>query len=481
MSHLLYALLIIPILIGISVIRAMTGKKTLPLGADFDGYSEEDVAYAEKLSEMIRYKTIAIDAGGEEAQFDAYRAKLDTLFPLFFSRVAEIDIDGAYLWKIGGTSCEKPALVLAHSDVVDADGQWEHPPFSGVIQDGMIYGRGVLDNKGMLCTLLSALERLLGEGFTPKQDLYIASTHNEESSSGGAIRCREYFEGEGITLASVLDEGGMITCGIMPGIQHDVAMAGLCEKGYIDLRFIAKSSGGHSGSPSKGNPLARLAALINHVETRRVFKTKLSPTVRGMFHAVAPYMGFSYRLLLSNFWLYGGLLKITLPRISPDMGAMLRTTIVFTRCEGSGANNVIPTMASAIANIRTLPGESCEEVISKLSRLAKKYDIETVVLSQKEASSETSIKSEVVTAIFDTIRQVFPGTVVSPYMTIGATDCCRLDGLSDHIIRFSPLRATGEELEAVHGNNERLGIAALGRGVAFFYQYFKQMEESTCN
>ena len=152
---------------------------------------------------------------------------------------------------------------------------------------------------------------------------------------------------------------------------------------------------------------------------------------------------------------------------------MMQTTIVFTRCEGSSANNVIPTTASAIANIRNLPGDSFEEVTDKLSRIANKYGIETEVIMQKAASSETSVKSDVVAALSSTIMQVFPGTIVTPYMTIGATDCCRLDGLSEHIIRFSPLRVTSDELAAVHGDNERIGVAQLGRGVEFFYMYIK--------
>ena len=473
MINLLYILLAIPVLIGISVVRAVLCKKTPPAGRSFDDYSDEDLVYAKKLSEMIRYKTIAADAGGEQLQFDEFKKTLASLFPEFYSRAEEIGIDGAYLWKIKGAACDRPALILAHCDIVEAEGEWEFPPFDGVVKDGFIHGRGAFDNKGMLCAVLSAAERLLEQGFTPRHDIYVGSTQNEETSSAGVFRIRDYIEKNGIVLGSILDEGGAITCGVMPGIENDMAMVGLCEKGYIDIRFTAKGSGGHSSSPAKGNPLARVAAFINYIETKNVFKKRLTPTVRNMFHAVAPYMRFPHRLLLGNFWLYGGLLKVVLPKIDPYIRAMMQTTIVFTRCEGSSANNVIPTAASAVANIRNLPGESCEEVAAKLSNLATKFGLEAEVLSEKPASSETSAESEAVTALSGMIEQVFPGTIVTPYMATGASDCCRLDGLTGNIVRFSPLRVSGDELAAVHGDNERLGIAQLGLGVEFFRLYLQ--------
>ena len=475
MIYLLYILLVIPLLIGVTAVRAVLCKKTLPAGKRYDKHSDEDLVYAERLSEMIKFKTIAVDAGGDQLQFDGFKKKLGELFPVFLRRAEEILIDGAYLWKIKGATDGKPALILAHCDVVEADGGWEAPPFDGVIKDGFIHGRGAFDNKGMLCALLSAAEHLLEEGFTPQYDIYIGSTHNEESSSEGIFHCRDYFEQNGIAFRSILDEGGAVTCGMMPGVENDMAMVGLCEKGYMDIRFTFKGSGGHSSSPAKGNPLAQLSAFINYIENKKVFRKRIPPTVREMFRAVAPHMRFPHRLLLCNFWLYSGLLKAVLPGIDPNIGAMMQTTIVFTRCEGSSSNNVIPTTAWAVANIRNLPGESCEEVAAKLSAIAKKFGLEAEVLSEKCASSETSAESDAVAALSGMIGQVFPGTVVTPYMTTGATDCCRLDSLSEQIVRFSPLRVTGEELEAVHGDNERLGIAQLGRGVEFFKLYLSEM------
>jgi len=259
MIYLLYVLLVIPVLLGVCVVRAVLGKKTQPPARSFDGYSDDDLAYAEKLSEMIRYKTIATDVGGEQAQFDALREKLGTLFPVFFSRVEDIRIDGAYLWKIKGKTSGKSALMLAHCDIVEAEGEWEIPPFDGVIKDGVVHGRGAFDNKGMLCAVLSAAERLLEDGFTPQHDIYVASTQNEETSSAGIFRCRDYFEQNGIALDSILDEGGAITCDVMPGIKNDMAMVGLCEKGYMDMRFTIRGSGGHRFS---GRPACRPMSLL---------------------------------------------------------------------------------------------------------------------------------------------------------------------------------------------------------------------------
>ena len=455
----------------VSIIRAFVIKKSLPVNDVFGSWSPEDMLCAEKLSEMVKFKTLGVTSGGDQAEFDRYRDKLDLLFPEFFSHVEELSIEGAYVWRIKGAGGGLPALILAHSDIVEAQGKWDDPPFAGIIKDGKIYGRGTLDNKGMLCAALTASEKLLCNGFAPKDDVYIVSTQNEETTSAGAINCREYFEKNGIRFGSILDEGGAITCDVMPGVANDMALAGLCEKGYIDMRFTAVSSGGHSSSPGKGTPIARLAAFVNHIETRRVFRIRILPTLRDMFKAVSPHMAFPYRLLLGNFRLYGLLLRLVLPGISPQIGAMMKTTIVFTRCEGGEANNVIPTSASVTANIRNLPGESCEEVIEKLEGIAKRYGITAEVVSRKPASSVTRADSEVVRRVFSIVEKIHPGAIAVPYLTIGATDCCRLNGLSDNIIRFSPLRASGEEVDAMHGDNERIGIAELGRAADFFLEY----------
>ena len=467
---------ILAALVLISVVRALIHKKNLPVGCGYAEYTQDDLLCAQRLAEMVRYKTIAADAGGDPQVFEEYGKKLKALFPAFFKHAQETPIDGAFMWKISGAGGQPPALVLAHSDVVEAAGEWVRPPFAGIIEDGKVHGRGVIDNKGMLCSALHAMDSLLQAGYVPRSDIYFVSTKNEETTGAGAARCREYFEQNGLRFASILDEGGAVTCDAMPGIHNDMAMMGLCEKGYIDVRFTAKSSGGHSASPAKGTPLARLAGFIHYIEKHKIFDTKILPTVRDMFKAVSPHMSFPFRILLGNFWLYGPLLKVLLPVISPSVGSMLKTTMVFTRCEGSTANNVIPTKATAVANIRNLPGESCEEVVGKLARIAERYGLETEILYQKPASSETPAKSEGVQALVNIIEQVFPGTVTAPYMTVGATDCCRLDGLSDNIIRFSPLRSTSDELSAMHGDNERVGIAELGRAVTFFLTYFKCME-----
>ncbi len=145
---------------------------------------------------------------------------------MFFSSAKRIDIDGAYVYLLKGNSSDNPNAILAHSDVVEATGDWEYPPFDGIIKDGKIHGRGTIDNKGMYIAVLSAAEELINSGFIPENDIYIVSTMNEESTSKGILNCKEYFDKNNIEFGSILDEGGAVTCDAMPGIKNDIALLG---------------------------------------------------------------------------------------------------------------------------------------------------------------------------------------------------------------------------------------------------------------
>ncbi len=197
-------------------------------------------------------------------------------------------------------------------------------------------------------------------------------------------------------------------------------------------------------------------------------------TVSQMLSSIAPYMTFPLRLLLGNMWLFKPIAKAVLPAFSPSIGAMMKTTIVFTRAEGSGLNNVIPETAKMVANIRNMPTQSKEAVFAKLAKTAKKHDLEMNILYDKSASSLTDANHKEFRVIKETIQKTMPSTIVCPYVTIGATDCCHLDKFSDAIIRFSPIRVSGEQLSAMHGINENVGVAELEKAIEFFYNYIKQ-------
>jgi carboxypeptidase PM20D1 len=149
------------------------------------------------------------------------------------------------------------------------------------------------------------------------------------------------------------------------GIKGNFAMAGVFEKGKADVRFTARSAGGHASAPGKHTPVARIADFVWTFEHKKVFKRKMLPEVQALFEQLAPYAPFYMRLLFGNMWLFRPLLIRVLPAISAQAGAMLQTTIAFTRLSGSDAYNVLPQEATLGANMRFIPHEGMEKSLKK--------------------------------------------------------------------------------------------------------------------
>ncbi len=474
----IYLYIAIAVIVGLlltAVLRTLLIKKSIPPINNYEALDKKkEQQLFEDLSKLLAIKTVDGEEDCEKA-FEKYENELKTLFPKCFESCESMKIDGAFLYRFSGDkNSENPTLILAHCDVVEENGKWEHSAFSPSLEGGKIFARGTIDNKGMAFSFFSAMEKFIASGGKLRNDLYFLSTKNEESTSFGAKSAREYFKKENLKFSVIFDEGGAVTCEAMPGIANDIALLGLCEKGYFDIEFSAKSKGGHSGSPLTSNPIHRLSKFVCEVEKKGYFKVSMPKTVSEMLSSIAPYMTFPLRFLLGNMWLFKPVVKAVLPAFSPSIGAMMKTTIVFTRAEGSVANNVIPETAKMVANIRNLPTEDKEEVFAKLAKTAKKHDIEMNILYDKSASSLTEASHKEVEMIKETIEKTMPSTLVCPYVTIGATDCCHLDEFSDAIVRFSPIRATAEQIAAMHGIDENIGVSELEKAIEFFYNYIKQ-------
>ena len=172
---------------------------------------------------------------------------------------------------------------MSHQDVVEAGGTWEHEPFSGDIDEtGRVWGRGTVDTKASLFCIFTAFEELMKEGYVPEVDVYIGSSCTEEWSGEGAPATVAYLKEQGIELALVLDEGGMILEEPVGGVKGTYAMIGLVEKGYGDVKFTARSNGGHASAPTKNTPLVRLGKFMAEVEKHSPFESKFSPTGRDV-------------------------------------------------------------------------------------------------------------------------------------------------------------------------------------------------------
>ena len=465
---------IIVLLLLIAVIRTLAIKAKPVSGEGKAAFTpEEEEHYARTLSEMIKVPTISKGEGEDKSEFHKLHAVLRELFPNIHSKLEMTEIDGniIYHWQ-GRDSSLDPILLMGHQDVVPAtETDWVHDPFSGDIEGGNIHGRGAMDCKCTVMAEMAAVEELLAEDFVPGRDVYLAYACNEETSGGGAPKLVKYLKDKGIHLCVAMDEGGAIVDKVLPGMTSRCAAVGIVEKGTVHLKFTAKGKGGHSSTPPRNSPFARLSAFVCRIEKKNPFKTVITPPVEIMLSSIAPYLTFPLRLVFGNMWLFKPLLKVLMPKFSPSARALVTTTVVFTMGEGSQAPNVIPGEAYFIANMRVGTQQSRDECVEILRKIAAKYDIETEMIKGFNASKISDPHSEEMAYLKQCVGDVFPGYCFTPYYMCGGTDCRHYAEISDNCLRFTPIYISPEQMAAMHAANESIGSAALAAGVKF-YKYF---------
>ena len=447
--------------------------KTLLSGAKVSAYRPEQGnararGYAEKLSAMVQHNTVASNEDRRTENFLEFHKLLATLFPLVHQHLEKTEIDGnlLYCWK--GSAAEKPIVLMSHQDVVPAEGEWIHEPFSGDIADGLVWGRGSADTKCSLMAIFQSIEELLAEGVTPPQDVYIASSCTEEFGGDGAPKLVAELQRRGVKPYAVFDEGGAIIDEPVGGIKGLYAMVGVFEKGQGNLRFTARGRGGHSSAPPRKTPLVELAKFVSEVNKKDPFHRELSKELKAMFSQLAPYAPFAYRFLFGNLWLFGGLLKAVMPMVSAQAAAMLRTSVAFTMASGSEACNVIPQAASVVANLRFIPHQKKDESIALLEKMAAKYGIEMEVINGHDPSPVLDIHGDVWALTEKVIGDVFPGLPAIPYVVTGGTDCRFFHAVSENCVRFSPVVYGKEQLSGMHGLNETMSVDCLSGAVDFY-------------
>ena len=424
--------------------------------------------YAQKLSEMVRCETVSDPNDPQIEKFLGFHKKLEELFPLVHEKLEKTEIDGNLLYYWKGKSSAKPIVLMSHQDVVPAEGVWEHEPFSGDIADGKVWGRGAADTKCTVMAFFQAVEELLESGCTPNQDVYIASSCTEEWGGDGAPKIVNELKHRGVKPFVVCDEGGGIIAEPVGGIKGNYAMIGVFEKGQGNVKFTARSGGGHSSAPPKNSPIARLAAFEQSIEKHSPFKKRFPHEVEAMFKTLAPYAGFGMKLLFGNMWLFKPLLKLVMPEVSPQAGAMLQTTVAFTMQSGSDARNVLPQEASVWANMRFIPHQGKDESLAIIKKRADKFGLETEVINATDYTQAADIHGEGWSFVVKAIERVFPGLAASPYVMTGGTDARFFQEICPNCIRFAPVIFGPEQLKGMHGLNENIGCDCLPAAVDFY-------------
>ena len=423
------------------------------------------------LAELVRCRTVSryTAEDEEEAEFERLISLLPTLYPHLTAACEMRRFDGrALLFRWKGETNAPASVMMAHYDVVPADGDgWKKPPFDAVIEDGVMWGRGTLDTKATMNAALFAADTLIARGFVPKADVYFAFSGGEEVGGPGAAHIVSHFQSEGIDVGLVLDEGGGVVEGAFPGVKCPTAMVGIAEKGMLDLEYRVRTAGGHASAPRPLTAIGHLAEACTEV-TSHPPRMRISPPVREMFRTLGRHSTFFYRMIFANLWCFGWILGVIGRRQGGDMNALVRTTVAFTRMQGSDANNVLPTEATMVSNIRLVPGDTVNDTIARLRRVIDDEKVALRPLLSMNPSRVSRTDGDGWERITAAVRATWPTAVVTPYLMVQCSDSRHWGALSDRVYRFSAMDFTAEERRTIHGHNERIRLTSIERSVSFY-------------
>jgi carboxypeptidase PM20D1 len=472
------ALLLLLAVMGVRTL--MLGSRQLPV-APAPPVKVDAAQIARRVGAAVAFQTIstADPARTPHAAFAGLRAFLVRTYPRSFAAFQEERIGDSLLLTLPGSDAAlPPVLLMAHQDVVPVEASsraaWTHPPFAGAITDGYVWGRGTLDDKGCLIAMLEATESLLGAGFQPRRTLMLAFGADEEvGGQGGNGKIAALLQARGVRLQSVLDEGGLVLPGTELNVRPDVAMVGIAEKGVVSLELTVRGPGGHSSMPPRHTVIGVLGEAIRNLEAQP-FPARLDGATAQFLDRLGPESPLLRRVAIANRWLLDGAVMSQLAA-KPSTDAIQRTTTAVTMIDGGVKENVLPAQARAVVNFRILPGESIASVEEHARRVI--HDPQVQIRRLETVSAEPSPVSSTASASFrkleTTIREMLPGALVAPNLTVGMTDSRHYLPISEGVYRFIPYRLTLEDTHRVHGVDERLSVEDCGRMARFYQQLIR--------
>ena len=426
-------------------------------------------SYGRTFSRMVQCATVSVKDSFDDTEFAKLRKVVEEDFPLLHQKAERIILaDDCWMYKIPGKDTSRNILLMSHHDVVPADTDWTMAAFEGIIRDGKVFGRGAADTKGSLCAILFAAEELLRTGTTPPVNLYIVSSHNEELGGDGMAATLAYCREKGITFEVILDEGGAIVEPPLADMKCEMcAMVAVHEKGRLKLKCTAQNESSHvSLTGFKGNPVERMSRFIQQVTSKNIFIRKLNPQTRGMFAALAPYCGWLMKVLLTNLWLFGGLLTRVLPKLNATAGGMVGTTCNFQEIQGS----VLGKTCTATVMLRNINEEDLKADYAAFKAVADKHGI-TLETERDEYYAPADMNGRAYAYTMECLQKVFPRYPAAPYVLPAGTDAWRLSPICDCVLRFAPTRMSKQQLGSIHAADENLDISAVAEAAAF-YRYF---------
>ena len=467
--HIIFALLMV--LIAVLLLNTvLQTRNARPLEGQHPTFTDAELeVYGNTFSRMLKCATVSVKDSYDDTEFAKLRSVVEEDFPLLHEKAERrILADDCWMYRIPGKDPSRNILLMSHHDVVPADNDWTMPPFDGIIREGKVYGRGAADTKGSLCAILFAAEEMLRAGITPPVNLYIVSSHNEELGGDGMAATLAYCQENGITFEVILDEGGAIVEPPLAGMDCEMcAMVAVHEKGRLKLKCTVENESSHvSLTAFKGNPVERMSQFIQEITTKNIFIRRLHPQTRGLFTGLAPYCKLPMKVLLSNLWLFGGLLTKILPKLNATAGGMVGTTCNFQEIHGS-VNSKVCTASVMLRNINE---EDLKADVAAFKAVADKYGI-TLETEREEYYAPADMASPAYQYTLDCLAKVFPRFPAAPYILPAGTDAWRLTPVCNCVLRFAPTRMSKQQLGSIHSADENLDISAIGEAAAF-YKYF---------
>ena len=361
-------------------------------------------------------------------------------------------------------------LLLSHLDVVGVDpGKWSVDPFGGLIKDGYIYGRGAIDDKGMVAANLAAFISLKRAGVRLNRDVIFLADADEEQFGPASIRVIIEKHWDKIACAFALNEGGRVL--IRDGKTQYVGVQA-SEKVPYNISVIATGTAGHGSVPRPDNAVVHLAAAIEKISA---YQAPVQPTTltRRYFERLATVedeeTARSMRALETPQRLE--LAARRLSEMSPVWSSMLRDSIAPTQLRAGIRSNVVPSEAWANLNVRLLPGNSIDALVAQLQKVVSDPQIRFAVVPDGGVSAPpSSPDSELFQVIERVTPQQFPGAIVVPFLSTGATDSAQLRLRNVQALGLLPFPLGEADEQRMHGDDERLPLASFRTGVEFLYR-----------
>jgi carboxypeptidase PM20D1 len=474
--------LLLLLLLAVLLVRAFTARSRQVAVSQVTLVPVDAQRASARLAKAVQIKTVSEeDAPPDHPAFQQLQAFLAQAYPNVTAHLTRevVNQDSLlYTWK-GTDSSLAPVVLMGHMDVVpveqSAESAWTHPPYSGDIAEGFIWGRGTLDDKVGVLGALEAAEALLQQNFQPRRTFYFSFGADEELTGfHGAKQLSTLLAARGIKPALVMDEGGYIVHNLVPGHAGPVAFINIAEKGYLTVAVRAQGAGGHSAVASKQNAIDSVSRALSRLQ-KHPFQTRLPDATAATVDALAPEMPFGLRLAMANRWLFGPVIVQQYAR-DPDTEALVRTTMAPTVFRSGIKENVVPRTAEALVNLRLLPGDSLDATLARLRKVIKDPSITVEPKGDAyPAPPVADFNTLEFAAIARSIREVSPATLVVPGLMSGTSDARFYGALTPNVVRYLPIELGPEDVARIHGINERISVDNYQRAIQFDAQLIRNL------